>query len=48
MTSNDDPTGEKKAFNQILACTILNTVVPVGMVVQGFLNPLVLVPFMAF
>ena len=31
MTSNDDPTGEKKAFKQILACTAFNTLVPFGM-----------------
>ena len=28
MTSNSDPTGEKKATKQILACTIANTIVP--------------------
>lgn len=48
MTSNNDPTGELKAFKQILACTVLNTMVPVTMAIQGFINPLVLIPFMGF
>lgn len=48
MTSNDDPTGEKKAFKQILGCTIFNTIIPVLMAIHGCIDPLVLVPFMAF
>jgi len=45
MTSNDDPTGEKKAFKQILACTAFNTLVPFGMALQGSLHPIFIVPF---
>lgn len=48
MTSNEDPTGEKKAFNQILACTIFNTMVPVGMAAYGVLHPMFLAPFMFY
>jgi len=45
MTSNEDPTGEKKAFNQIIVCTLFNTLVPFAMAGQGYLNPLFLAPF---
>jgi len=45
MTSNDDPTGDKKAFNQIIVCTLFNTLVPFAMAGQGFLNPIFLFPF---
>ena len=47
MTSNDDPTGEKKASKQILACTIANTVIPCMMSAQGLVHPVFLLPFMA-
>jgi len=46
MTSNDDPTGEKTAFKQILACTLSNTAIPVVMAVQGSLNPVFVAPFL--
>jgi hypothetical protein len=48
MTSNEDPTGNKKAFKQILACTSVNTLVPVAMASYAFIHPMFLVPFLAY
>lgn len=47
MASNEDPTGEKHVYNQILACTIFNSAVPVAMAFHGCLNPIVLPAFFA-
>lgn len=47
MTSNRDPDGSITVYKQILACTALNTVVPVAMAAHGIISPLVLVPFLA-
>lgn len=47
MTSNDDPTGEKKAFKQILGCTAFNSVLPCVMASQGILHPYFLAPYLA-
>ena len=47
MTSNEDPTGEKKATKQILACTLTNTAIPVIMAMQGLVHPVFLGPFLA-
>ena len=47
MISNEDPQG-KKAFLQIAACTLANTIVPLGMYSYGMINPLFLIPFYAY
>jgi len=47
MTSGRDPEGDKTAFNQVLACTVFNTFVPVVMAFNGFLHPVFLAPFFA-
>ena len=39
MTSNDDPTGQKTATKQILACTVANTFIPVAMSAYGLVHP---------
>lgn len=44
MISNEDPTGQK-AFNEIAACTVVNSLVPMGMLWTGMINPLFLAPF---
>eukprot|EP00347_Sterkiella_histriomuscorum_P010315 403376775 len=44
MISNQDPKGQK-AFYQILACSIFNTVVPLGFYTTGMISPLFLAPF---
>ena len=44
MLSNEDPQG-KRAFNHILACTVFNSVVPIGMLYTGMISPLFLAPF---
>ena len=44
MISNQDPQG-KRAFNHIVACNAMNTLLPLGMVSVGMLNPLFLGPF---
>ena len=46
MTSDSDPTGDKKAFKQILACTVANTAVPCAMSAMGFVHPVFLLPFL--
>jgi tRNA(Arg) A34 adenosine deaminase TadA len=46
MTSNNDPEGTKTAYNQILGCTIFNTLVPCAMAAHGIIHPIVLVPFL--
>ena len=47
MISNEDPEG-KKAFSQIAACTLVNSLVPLGMYTYGMINPLFLIPFYAY
>ena len=47
MTSNSDPEGDKKAYKQILACTVFNTAIPVVMTAFGYLSGWVLLPFIA-
>lgn len=47
MISNQDPQG-KKAFYQIAACTLMNTIVPLGMYSTGMISPLFLVPFYVY
>ena len=44
MISNEDPTGQR-AFKEIAACTIVNSLVPLGMVYTGMINPVFLAPF---
>jgi protoheme IX farnesyltransferase len=44
MISNEDPKG-KRAFYQIAACSLFNTVVPVGMYTTGMISPVFLAPF---
>ena len=46
MMSNIDPEGDKKAFQQILACTLANTATPFAMSYLGLVHPVFLVPFM--
>ena len=47
MMSNIDPNGEKKAFRQILACTMANTAIPCVMSYLGLVHPIFLIPFIA-
>lgn len=47
MISNTDPQG-KKAFYQIAACSVFNTIVPLGFYTTGMISPLFLVPFYAY
>ena len=47
MTSNSDPTGDKKATKQILACTVANTAIPCMMAAHGLVHPMFLAPFLA-
>ena len=47
MTSNEDPTGEKKAYDQILFCTIFNSALPCAMAYTGILHPYFLMPYAA-
>jgi heme O synthase-like polyprenyltransferase len=44
MISNEDPKGQK-AYKEILACTVMNSLVPLGMLYTGMLNPIFLAPF---
>jgi len=46
MTSNEDPTGEKKAYGQMMAATVGNTIVPCLMAGCGILHPLFLVAYL--
>lgn len=47
MTSSLDPTGEKIAYKQMLACMLANTAIPCAMSYLGMLLPVFLVPFLA-
>lgn len=44
MLSNEDPQG-KRASKEIAACTVINTIVPLGMLYTGMINPVFLAPF---
>lgn len=44
MLSNEDPEGQK-AFSHIMACTAVNSLVPMAMLYTGMLNPLFIAPF---
>lgn len=44
MLSNEDPKGQK-AYNHIAACTLVNSIVPLGMLYTGMINPVFLAPF---
>ena len=44
MISNEDPTGQR-AFMEIVACTVVNSLVPMGMLITGMINPVFLAPF---
>ena len=46
MTSNEDPEG-KQAFNQMVLCSLFNSVVPIAMAHTGLIHPYFLAPFMA-
>jgi heme O synthase-like polyprenyltransferase len=46
MTSNDDPTGNVKAYNQMYAATVLNTIVPCAMAGYGVLHPVFLLAYL--
>lgn len=47
MISNTDPQG-KQASIEIAACTLVNTLVPLGMLSYGMINPLFLIPFYTY
>lgn len=44
MISNEDPAG-RSAFKEIIACTVVNSLVPLGMLYTGMINPVFLAPF---
>ena len=44
MLSNEDPKG-RRAYQHIVACTVVNTIVPLGMLYTSMINPLFLAPF---
>lgn len=44
MLSNSDPKGQK-AFYQIAACSVFNTLVPLGFYSTGMISPIFLAPF---
>ena len=50
MISDQDPTGEQKAYKQMLYCNILNTFIPFAMAAPsiGMINPMVLPPYLLF
>lgn len=50
MISDEDPTGEKKAYKQMLWCNIFNTILPLAMAAPGIemIHPAVLLPFLGF
>lgn len=47
MISDEDPTGKKKAYNQMWYCNVLNTMIPFVMAAPsiGLIHPIVLVPY---
>ena len=47
MISDEDPTGELKAYNQMWYCNVLNTLIPFVMAAPqiGLIHPVVLVPY---
>lgn len=47
MISDEDPTGIKKAYKQMLYCNIFNSFVPLAMALPsiGMIHPIVLLPF---
>lgn len=47
MTSNLDPEGDKFAYNQMMACSVANTLIPCSMAYTGIIYPVVLIPFLA-
>lgn len=50
MISNEDPTGQQKAFKQMIQCNVFNTLIPCAMALPsvGLIHPLVLAPFMLY
>ena len=50
MISDEDPTGEKKAYKEMLYCNIFNTLIPFAMAAPqvAMIHPLVLPPFLFF
>ncbi len=50
MISNEDPTGNKKAYKQMLYCNIFNTILPVAMSLPNIsmIHPIVLPFFMIY
>ncbi len=44
MLSNQDPEG-KQAYQHIAACSLVNSIVPLGMVYTGMINPIIIAPF---
>ena len=47
MISDEDPTGEHKAYNQMWYCNVLNSLIPFVMAAPsiGLIHPVVLVPY---
>ena len=50
MISDEDPTGENKAYKKMLYCNIFNTVIPFVMAVPsiGLIDPIILAPFLFY
>jgi heme O synthase-like polyprenyltransferase len=50
MISDEDPTGQFKAYDQMWYCNAFNTVLPVAMALPqvGLIHPALLVPFMYY
>jgi hypothetical protein len=50
MISDTDPTGENKAYKQMLYCNILNTLIPFAMALPSvaMIHPVVLPPYLLF
>ena len=50
MISDEDPTGEKKAYKEMLYCNMFNTLIPFAMAAPqvAMVHPLVLPPFLFF
>ena len=50
MISDEDPTGEKTAYNQMYYCNVFNSLLPVAMTLPsvGMIHPAFLVPYFAY
>ena len=50
MISDEDPTGEGKAYRQMMYCNVFNTFLPIAMAHPSIamIHPMVLPPFMIY